>query len=465
MKVNVEQQTYKRDKRNLILDISAKLFSEYGFHEVNMEMIAHAAGIAKGTIYNYFKSKEDVYFTINETRLEKLISELEKKFEKEASIIENLRGFVIHVFMFLLKYKDFFLIFQRTRLKKQKLKSKNLEDLIQKLKDLLANILKEGIEKKEFKVLDICFTADIILGMIYSGVLRNLDRDLHDERLQREREELFGLVLDTIRTKEKTSLNNITILITRTKEQSENEIEKLKRLGAKVIQIPTIKIIPPSSWKACDDAIKEFDSFNYIVFTSANSVEWFIKRLELFEKADSLKDKKIIAIGSKTEKKLLESDLHVHYRPEKFNSEKLVEELIHFIQKDEKVLLPQSEIGNDLIEKSLTKHEIHVCRVPVYTVDIPTFEDVEEQIRELNQSEVDIYVFTSPSTFDNFCRLIRIDSPQKYFVDKVIAVIGPTTRKHIESFGIEVRIEPEVSTFEMLIEEIINFVDRYGNKK
>lgn len=463
MKNQLTKSIDKEDKRNLIIDVSANLFSEFGFHEVNMEMVARKAGIAKGTIYNYFKSKEDLYFAINETRLTKLISELEKKFKEQVSILEDLRGFVIHVFMFLLKYRDFFLIFQRTRLKKQQLKSKSLEDKIQRLKDLLKEILEEGIEKRIFKNVDSCFTTDLILGMIYSAVLRNINRDIHDGVVIKEREELFNLVRDSviaIHSSTPPPLDGKTILLTRSMGQSQDEVITLTQLGAEVINVPTIKIVPPTSWKNCDDAIKNFSEYDYVIFTSQNAVEWFLKRLDLFEKLDDLKSKKIIAIGSKTELKILEAGYNVFYKPEKFNGAFLAEDLKEVIRTDEKVLFPQSEIGNDLIENVLSQAGIQIHRVPVYNVDIPQIEDVAEEIKKINEREVDLFVFTSPSTFNNFLKLLKIQSPLQYFENKIVAAIGPTTRKHIESYGIKVQIEPEQSTFEKLIEHIIKYFEK-----
>lgn len=462
MKNNLAKQIDKQEKRNLIIDVAANLFSEYGYHEVNMEIVAKQAGIAKGTIYNYFRSKEELYFAINETRLSKLISELEKKFQKQASVFDDLRGFVIHVFMFLLKYSDFFLIFQRTRLKKQQLKSKSLEDKIQRLKDLLKDILREGVEKKIFKDLNTCFASDLILGMIYTAVLRNINRDIRDPDVIEEREELFNLVRDTvIAIPSKTNpLNGKTILITRSLGQSKSDIEKLTQLGAEVINLPTLKIVPPTSWKKCDDAIKNLRLYDYVIFTSQNSVEWFLKRLELFESLDELKSRKIIAIGAKTEAKISESGLKVFYKPEKFNSDSLASELIYLIKPNEKVLMPQSEIGNDLIEKELNKYGIEVIRVPVYNVDIPELEDVAEQIKKINEKEIDLFVFTSPSTFDNFLKLMKIGTPKTFFENKLIAAIGPTTRTHIENYGIRVEIEPNQSTFESLINSIIKHFEK-----
>lgn len=459
--ISTENQNIKVEKRDLIIDAAALLFSEFGFHEVNMELVAKKAGIAKGTIYNYFKSKEELYFAINETRLNRLISELERKFKEQISVIDDLKGFTIHLFMFLLKYRDFFLIFQRTRLKKQPLKSKNLELNIARLKEMLSNILKEGVEKKVFKNLDICFTSDLILGMIYSAVLRNINRDIHDEIVIKEREALFSFIKNSVIANVSSNpLDGKTILITRSMGQSEENVGRLIELGAEVISLPTLKIVPPTSWSECDNAIKNFNEYELVIFTSQNAVDWFLRRLELFEKTDELKSKKIIAIGSKTEQKLNEFGFEIFFKPRKFSSEGLVDELKNIIQPGQKVLLPQSEIGNEFIKNELENYGVKVERVHVYNVDIPELEDVADQIRILNEREVDIFVFTSPSTFNNFLKLLKIDSPEEFFKDKVIAVIGPTTRKHIENFGLLVQIEPAKSTFEDLTEAIIKFYEK-----
>lgn len=450
----------KIEKRDLIIDTAAQLFSEYGFHEVNMELVARKAGIAKGTIYNYFKSKEELYFAINESRLTKLITELERKFKEQISVLDDLKGFTIHLFMFLLKYKDFFLIFQRTRLKKQPIKSRTLEANIARLKEMLSNILKEGCEKKVFKDLDICFTADLILGIIYSAVLRNLNRDIHDEQVINEREKLYEFIKESVIANISSNpLDGKTILITRSLGQSDEDAGKLKELGAEVIFLPTLKIVPPTSWIDCDNAIKKINEYDYVIFTSKNTVDWFLKRLEIHDEVNSLNNKKIIVIGSKTEEKLLENGLNVFFKPKKFSSEGLVEELKNVLKSGDKVLLPQSEIGNDFIKSELEKIGIVIDRVAVYNVYIPELEDVSEQIELLNKREVDLFVFTSPSTFDNLLKLLKIDSPLQFFRNKIIAVIGPTTRKHIEKFGLTVHIEPEVSTFEELLKSIIKYFE------
>ncbi len=147
-------------------------------------------------------------------------------------------------------------------------------------------------------------------------------------------------------------------------------------------------------------------------------------------------------------------------KPQKFSGKGLVDELKSILRKGQKILLPQSEIGNDFIKNEIEKLGWMVDRVPVYNVDIPELEDIAEQIKSMNEKEIDVFVFTSPSTFDNFLKIMRIDSPHSFFKNKTIAVIGPTTRKHIESFGLSVHIEPKTSTFEELTNSIINYFEK-----
>lgn len=55
-----QYEAIRKEKRELILDTSLKLFAENGFHQTSIEQIAKKAGISKGLIYNYFESKNAV---------------------------------------------------------------------------------------------------------------------------------------------------------------------------------------------------------------------------------------------------------------------------------------------------------------------------------------------------------------------------------------------------------------------
>jgi len=96
-----DKKSYKRKK---IIESAAKLFSKKNYHEVMMEDVAKLSSIAKGTVYNYFNSKEELYFSIMKLRMEKLIFSLKEKVKEESSSLESLHSFVIHLYMFISKF-------------------------------------------------------------------------------------------------------------------------------------------------------------------------------------------------------------------------------------------------------------------------------------------------------------------------------------------------------------------------
>ncbi|MDO9350617.1 MAG: uroporphyrinogen-III synthase, partial [Deltaproteobacteria bacterium] len=73
---------------------------------------------------------------------------------------------------------------------------------------------------------------------------------------------------------DKKPLSDKKILITRAREQSTEFTARLKKLGAEVIEYPTIEIVPPSSWKGMDRAIAQLKSYDWVIFTSANGVNF-----------------------------------------------------------------------------------------------------------------------------------------------------------------------------------------------
>jgi len=83
-------------KYEKILRASIKVFAQNGFHRSKISQIAKEAGIADGTIYLYFKNKDDILIKIFEDRLEKNLAELKSKLEKIEDPYEQLKFFISH---------------------------------------------------------------------------------------------------------------------------------------------------------------------------------------------------------------------------------------------------------------------------------------------------------------------------------------------------------------------------------
>ncbi len=84
----------KKDKRRLILDAAVEVFASHGFHRSRVSDIAKKADIADGTLYLYFKSKEDVLISIFEERMAELIEASRAVIDPAPDPVEKLRRFV-----------------------------------------------------------------------------------------------------------------------------------------------------------------------------------------------------------------------------------------------------------------------------------------------------------------------------------------------------------------------------------
>src|SRR5687768_7633800 len=89
-----EPSTQRRtDKRTLITDAAVEVFAERGFHQARVSDIARRAGVADGTIYLYFKNKEDLLLSIFEEKMDFLLGGLREALSDTDDPIERIRRF------------------------------------------------------------------------------------------------------------------------------------------------------------------------------------------------------------------------------------------------------------------------------------------------------------------------------------------------------------------------------------
>src|SRR5258706_221792 len=115
-------------------------------------------------------------------------------------------------------------------------------------------------------------------------------------------------------------LTGKTILTTRAASQSGELRNKLEALGARVIECPAIEIVPVDDWSAVDAAIQKLESYQWLIFTSANAVEYFMRRVEAANATCSVP---IAVVGSATARRLREWGLEPSVVPKEFRAEGL----------------------------------------------------------------------------------------------------------------------------------------------
>jgi len=89
-----KQAAPQSDKRQRILDAAVRVFAEEGFYNSKVSQIAEAAGVADGTIYLYFKSKDDLLISLFEDRMDSVNAELRRTLGSPGSAIERLRQII-----------------------------------------------------------------------------------------------------------------------------------------------------------------------------------------------------------------------------------------------------------------------------------------------------------------------------------------------------------------------------------
>jgi TetR/AcrR family transcriptional regulator, fatty acid metabolism regulator protein len=88
-----EASERRTDKRSLITEAAVEVFAEKGFHQARVSDVARRAGVADGTIYLYFKNKEDLLLSIFEEKMDDLLGGLGATLEGVADPLERIRRF------------------------------------------------------------------------------------------------------------------------------------------------------------------------------------------------------------------------------------------------------------------------------------------------------------------------------------------------------------------------------------
>ncbi len=107
----------KLARKHDILEAGLQLFAEKDFHEVTVDEIAERVGLSKGTLYLYFKNKEDLFFSIVQDKTDLLYGRLHAAIECDKSFTDCLKGFVFTYLSFFEEYKPYFKIVQSEKIR------------------------------------------------------------------------------------------------------------------------------------------------------------------------------------------------------------------------------------------------------------------------------------------------------------------------------------------------------------
>jgi uroporphyrinogen-III synthase len=444
----------KNARKQKILEAAALLFSRKQYHEVMIQDVAKLASIAKGSVYNYFSSKEEIYFSIMLEQMDKLISTLDQKIKSENDSKRSLEAYILHLYMFMMKYQDFFLMYRKETLKAENELCHTISTMQSQLRNFLIDIISEGIESSVFRNIEPGFAADLILGNIYAAVDRGIEKNYNEQEMTRERSETFNFIYEGMASHPKDlPLKNKKIILTRTDEQNREAAPLFEAAGAVIYSLPMIKIVPLDNKKEFLKCL--YAQPDYIVFTSANAVKIFFEKLREYTGEVEISSE-AIAVGSKTADLLRSYDVNPGIIPSVHSSKGLIQYFEDKAISGKKFFIPRSAIAKDEFVDFLKQRNAIVMVMDLYNTTLPSLDETAPYAEEIFHEGADVIVFASPSAFNNFIQLTG-DKGEEFLRETNIAVIGPVTGMELYHSGFEVSIQPEIFTMEALRDSIVDF--------
>jgi len=237
------------------------------------------------------------------------------------------------------------------------------------------------------------------------------------------------------------------ILVTRSPAQASDLAEQLSALGAIPILIPTIEIVPPTSFAALDAALACLHTFDWLVFTSANAVEAFHARAQ--HQRLTQRPPKIAVIGPATERAARSIGLTVDLLPAQYVAESLAEALVPHAS-GKSFLLVRAAAARDTLPEALAAAGATVTIAEAYRNQTPSSSiPALEALFDLPANYPQAVTFTSASTARNLAALL--EAADLALPDSVVrASIGPVTSQALRELGLPPHLEAAEATIPVL---------------
>jgi uroporphyrinogen III methyltransferase/synthase len=289
-----------------------------------------------------------------------------------------------------------------------------------------------------------------------TGQLQDIARLATDAGFKAPAIAVFGGVVSlrpSLNWYEKQPLSGKRIVVTRTRKQASELSNRLRALGADVLELPTIRVEPPTDLREFAQLVQDAHMYDWIVFTSPNGVDAFFEIFfRLYDDAREIGGAKIAAIGPATAQRVRDFHLHVDLQPEEFVAEAVVREFRKLGSiENVRILLARAEKARDVLPKELSSLGAIVDETFAYRT-VPETRDTTGARRRLLEQGADLITFTSSSTVENF---LALGLPWPHGMR--VASIGPVTSRTAREHGLQIDVEATRHDIGGLVDAVRNF--------
>lgn len=300
-----------------------------------------------------------------------------------------------------------------------------------------------------------------------AGTLETIGKVAEDARLGPPTVAVIGEVVK-LRSKlnwfERRPLFGQRVVVTRSREQAPQLSQQLTEVGAEVLEVPTIKIEPPTRREDVVDALLELNSYDWLIFTSPNGVSTFFEYF--FRQFHDMRDIggcRIAAVGPATARKLKELHLQVDLMPDEAIASSIAEAFTEYESIENlRICLLRAEVANRELPAALEAMGAIVDDIACYRT-VPEAEDPGGAATKLLENGADWITFTSASTVEHFHARFDLPALLKKFSCLKLASIGPETTKALTALNLKPDVEASQHTGDGLVEALLDKAKSRGH--
>ena len=220
------------------------------------------------------------------------------------------------------------------------------------------------------------------------------------------------------------------ILVTRARHQAGKLSDGLRALGAEPVEVPVLEIQPPETYEPLDEALRNVASYDWLIFTSVNTVRTFAERARKFHV--SLEGPNVAVVGAATAAEAEQFGLRVCLTPKEYVAESLIEALAGKVT-GQRILFARATDARDILPDGLRQHGAIVEVVDAYGKGMPL--NAPELLGQALATPIDAATFTSSSTATNLAEAAGKAGIAFPLVGVPAISVGPVTSQTLRDLG------------------------------
>jgi uroporphyrinogen-III synthase/uroporphyrinogen III methyltransferase/synthase len=254
------------------------------------------------------------------------------------------------------------------------------------------------------------------------------------------------------------------VLVTRALHQAGKLSEGLRALGAEPVEVAVLEIRPPVSFEPLDAALRQLESYDWLLLTSANTVRALTERAAELgislhpsaplgaESKELAPPKVVAAVGEATASAARSAGLQINFVPQSYVAESLLAGMLERFEHralGKRILLARAAVARDLIPDALRAAGAVVDVVDAYRNVLP--EAAPDELRRAVDEGLDAATFTSSSSATHLAEAARAAGIYWPFAGVAAVSIGPVTSRTLRELGWEPAAEADPSDIPGLI--------------